>query len=148
MKTFNQIFGASLPTSEDDRKEFLANNCNHVAKEVGYSKAFTSVEVEKKRYELEKVSIYLEDKEEEKKEFNANWKDEVKPYTEEKKLLISELKNKATYVKEDCFAFISDDGMDMLFFNKEGTLVFKRPAYENEKSKSIFSISQTGTDYK
>lgn len=75
MKTFNQIFGASLPTSEDDRKEFLANNCNHVAKEVGYSKAFTSVEVEKKRYELEKVSIYLEDKEEEKKEFNANWKD-------------------------------------------------------------------------
>lgn len=32
MKTFNQIFGASLPTSEDDRKEFLANNCNHVAK--------------------------------------------------------------------------------------------------------------------
>ena len=69
MKTFNQIFGASLPTSEDDRKEFLANNCNHVAKEVGYSKAFTSVEVEKKRYELEKVSIYLEDKEEEKKEF-------------------------------------------------------------------------------
>lgn len=78
--------------------------------------------------------------EQEKKEFNAQHKAEVDPLKLEHGQIVTELKNRSQYVKEDCYLYLEEDKMLMHNVNLEGEIVYSRPARMEERQKNIYSI--------
>ena len=79
MKTFKDFFGAELPSNPKDVEDMLIANSVHTHKNFSYMKRFDKQDLNLRRNQLENLSIRIKDMEEEKKEWTANWKDEMKP---------------------------------------------------------------------
>ncbi len=132
--------------SLEEREQFLRNTCDGM-EEISYSRVFTPEELAKQREVLTEASIALADIEKAKKEAMDNFKEQAKPYIEEKTKAIENLKNKAETVFETCFKYIDEETKMVGFYNAEGNLVSSRPAFPNELQKTVFAeIRKTGTD--
>jgi hypothetical protein len=120
--------------SLEEREQFLRNTCDGT-EEVSYMRTFTPEELAKQRELLTDASIMLADIE------------QAKPYVEQKKKAIENLKAKAETVVEECFKYFDEETMMVGFYNAEGNLVSSRPAFHNEMQKTVFAeIRKTGTD--
>ncbi len=118
----------------EEREQFLRNTCDGT-EEVSYMRTFTPEELAKQRELLTDASIMLADIE------------QAKPYVEQKKKAIENLKAKAETVVEECFKYFDEETMMVGFYNAEGNLVSSRPAFHNEMQKTVFAeIRKTGTD--
>ena len=85
--------------------------------------------------------------EQEKKDAMAEFKERMKPFDEDRKRLLEELKNKSEYVNETCYKFIDHDERMVGYYNKLGELVSSRPIMPQEMQKTTFSINRnTGTE--
>jgi hypothetical protein len=126
--------------SVEARVAFLRDNCDSV-EEKGYMKPFNSDEMAVKKEELANVSIQLAEIEVEKKLAMDALKAQEKPLKEVKNVILQEIKNKATYVKEDLFKFIDLEAREVGFYNAQGQLVEQRPAFGNELQGTIFNSS-------
>lgn len=129
-----------------ERKNYIMNNCES-AEEIGYMKSFSPEEIQKMKDELAETSIIINDIDVESKDVAKMFKEQKKPYTESKKLLLKGIKEKATFVREECYKFIDEGSRVVEFYNSKGELVESRTATAAEMQKSVFhEIRKTGTD--
>lgn len=127
------------------RIEFLESNCDAV-EEKGYMKHFTPEQLAEMKDELASVTIEMNDIEEAKKEVLAEFNERLKPFKEEQKVLLNNIKNKAEFVTEKCYKFIDKENRIVGFYNEEGDLIESRPAYSKELQGTIFQMRRTGTE--
>lgn len=130
-------YGKHLPMEE--RADYLRNTCDGT-EEVSYSRVFTPEELAKQRELLTDASIKLADIDEEKKAAMDAFKEQAKPYVEQKNKAIENLRTKAETVTEECFKYFDEDTKMVGFYNKEGNLVSSRPAFPNEMQKTMFQV--------
>lgn len=129
----------------EERKQALADNCDKL-EEVTYRKPFTPEEIQRKRVELENVSIEISDLEQQKKDYLDALKMEMKPLTEIHKKTVKELKEKSMKISENCYAYLDEESRMMGYYNSEGLLVSSRPATVQELQKTIQMEIRTGTN--
>jgi gas vesicle protein len=121
------------------REEFLRNTCDGT-EEVSYSRVFSPEELAKQRELLTDASIRLADIEEEKKQAMADFKEQAKPYAEQRAKAIQNLRTKAETVTEVCYKYFDEETNMVGFYNREGNLVSSRPAFPNEMQKTMFQV--------
>lgn len=125
--------------SLEERAEFLRNTCDGT-EEVSYSRVFTPEELAEQREMLTDASIKLADIDEEKKAAMDAFKEQAKPYQEQRKKAIENLRKKSETVTEVCFKYFDEDTKMVGFYNKEGNLISSRPAFANEMQKTMFQV--------
>lgn len=131
--------------SLEEREQFLRNTCDGM-EEISYSRVFTPEELAKQREVLTEASIALADIEQAKKDAMAGFKEQAKPYEEQKSKAIENLKAKAETVFETCYKYVDEETKMVGFYNSEGNLVSSRPAFQDELQKTVFAeIRKTGT---
>lgn len=131
---------------EKERLEFLKTNCFGV-EEKGYMKQFSPDELAVMKDELADVSIEINEIEIRKKETIDCFKLELKPLDETRKGLLSNIKQKAEFVKENCYKFIYEDERMVGYFNAGGQLIEARPMQPEEMQKTMFiPMPKTGTN--
>ena len=132
--------------SLEEREEFLRNTCDGT-EEVSYMRTFTPEELAKQRELLTDASIMLADIEQAKKVAMDGFKEQSKPYLEQKAKAIKNLRDKAETVVEECFKYFDEETNMVGFYNAEGNLVSSRPAFPNEMQKTVIAeLRKTGTD--
>jgi hypothetical protein len=131
--------------SLEEREEFLSNTCD-VTEDVSYSRVFTPEELAKQRELLTDASIKLADIDEKKKAAMDDFKEQAKPYAEQRTKAINALRTKSEAVTETCYKFFDEETMMVGFYNKEGNLVSSRPAFQNEMQKTMFADLREGTN--
>lgn len=137
-------YGKDYPLGE--REVFLRNTCDGT-ETVSYSRVFTPEELAEQRELLTDASIMLADIEQAKKDALAGFKEQAKPYEEQRSKAIKNLRDKAETVEEECFKYLDEETKMVGFYNVEGNLVSSRPAFPNELQKTVFAeIRKTGTD--
>jgi hypothetical protein len=128
------------------RIDFLESNCDKV-EEKGYMKRFTPDQMARMKEALSETSIEINDVEEDKKEVMKDFKARLDPLTDERKRLLTGLKNKAEHVTEKCYKFIDMETREVGFYNQEGDLIESRPAFPDELQSNIFQVNRkTGTN--
>lgn len=131
---------------ESDRRQFLEDNCDAV-EEIGYTRRFTTDELNQKKENLANISIEINDIEEEKKEAMSDFKTRLKPLDEDKKKILEQVKKKSEFVQKDCYKFIDHEAKTVGYYNELGELVSSRPIMPQEMQKTIFQLNKkTGTE--
>lgn len=133
-----------LPVAE--RREQLEANADAI-EHLGYTRSLPSEEVDSLKEQLMSVQIKIEEKQEELKEKSKELNTIIKDYKESRKKVTAKLKTRSEYIEEDCYKMIDSNRREVGYYNKEGKLVYSRPARKEELQKSIFQeIRSTGTD--
>ena len=138
-----QIMNELVNLSPIDRLKTLEDNADKM-EELSYTKPFTPEQIRVFKDELSTTMIDLNVIEEEFKEVKDSYKAKMKPLKEETKSLLTDIKNKAEFVKEKCFVFYEGDSAG--YYNAEGVLVYQRPLLPGERQKTIFSVLKEGTN--
>jgi hypothetical protein len=125
--------------SLEEREQFLNNTCDGT-EEVSYSRVFTPEELAEQREQLTEASIKLADIDEKKKESMDFFKQQAKPYAEQRQKAIEALRTKAEIVIEVCYKYFDEETKMVGFYNKQGNLVNSRPAFPNEMQKTVFQV--------
>lgn len=131
--------------SLEEREEFLSNTCDGT-EEVSYSRVFTPEELAKQRELLTDASIKLADIDEKKKAAMDQFKEQAKPFAEQRTKAINALRTKSETVTEKCYKFFDEETKMVGFYNKEGNLINSRPAFQNEMQKTVFADMREGTN--
>lgn len=139
----NQNLAEHLPLNQ--RAGFLRDNADAV-ETLNYLKKFTPEEIQEMKNNLSNVSIEINDIENERKDAVDVFKSKLKPLVIDRKETLTNIRNKAISVKEDCFKFIDHDTNTVSYYNNIGDLVDQRPIMPSERQKSIFSIEKNGTN--
>jgi len=95
---------------------------------------------------LSETAIQINDIEEDKKAVMSEFKFRLEPLNDEKKRLLTGLKNKAEHKVENCYKFVDMDAREVGYYNEEGELIESRPAYADELQGTIFQMKRTGTE--
>lgn len=128
-----------------NRVAFLKDNCDKIV-EKGYMKRFEPDQLTQMKEELSETAIKINDIEVEKKAVMDDFKEKLKPLTDEKHRLLSGLKNKAEFVTENVYKFVDLDDREVGFYNEDGDLIDSRPAYADELQGNLFVVGKTGTN--
>lgn len=136
-----------------ERRAYLEDNSDGVI-EMGYMKSFEPEKVQELKERLAETSIEISEREEAKKASAVQFNAELKPLQEEKAKLMRGIKERAEYVKEECFKIVDADEKMVGFYNSEGDLIESRQAYPNELQGTIhqtlrgqtFHETRTGTN--
>lgn len=140
----DKFLGQDVP--EEQRWQVISDSADAI-EQIGYTRRFTSEELNQKKESLANYSIEINDIEEEKKDAMDVFKDRLKFPSEQKKLLLGQIKESAEFVKEDCAKIIDHESRLVGFYNKLGELVYTRPIMPQEMQKTTFSITRkTGTE--
>lgn len=123
------------------RAAFLMDNCDKV-EEKGYMKRFSPDEMAHMKDILSEVAIGINDVQEKKKEVLSEFKEQLKPLTEEKKRILTGLKNKAEFVRENCYKFVNIDTRQVGYYNSQGDLIDIRSANADELQGNIFQLNR------
>ena len=129
----------------EEREVFLSNTCDGTV-EVSYSRVFTPEELAKQRELLTDASIKLADIDEKKKAAMDQFKEQAKPFAEQRTKAINALRTKSETVTEKCYKFFDEETKMVGFYNKEGHLINSRPAVQNEMQKTVFADMREGTN--
>ena len=136
----------------DDLKErelFIKDNADEVENK-GYSKPLAGSEIDRLKEQLTDACIKKQDLEEEKKTVVKGYQDEINGQKVIIKDCSEKLKSKSEYVMEPCYKLIDEDEKMVGYYNKEGMLVYERPARLEELQPKLFKMNagKTGTDDK
>lgn len=117
---------------------------------MGYSKPIPSEQIEKLKEQLADASIKKLEQEEAKKTAVQMYNEEIKGYKNTIKDVADKLKSKTTYVKEPCYKMVDAQTRQVGYYNKEGMLVYQRPARMAELQPRLFELrpGKTGTENK
>ena len=132
------------------RKAFLKDNCDGVI-EKGYMKPFSTDKMRELKEELAEHSIEIGELEMAKKAATLSYNAELKPLKDRCGQIVHSIKERAEYVKEECYKFVDNDEKMVGFYNADGDLIESRPANPDELQSTIFQIKRledrkTGTD--
>lgn len=129
----------------DQRQEYLNSVCDG-QESVSYTRIFTTEELAEQRELLTDASIMLADIERTKKQALADFKDQAKPWEDQKQKAIESLRTKSEVVEEDCYKVLDEETKMVGFYNSNGDLVSSRGAFASELQKTIFAeFRKTGT---
>lgn len=133
-----------------ERELFIKDNAEGVEK-MGYSKPLPSAAIDKLKETLANACIEHHDLYEAKKAVDQDYQARIK----EQKTIITDcadkLKSKSEYVNEACYKLIDENEKMAGYYNKEGMLVYERPARTEELQPRLFKMNATkptGTDDK
>lgn len=125
-----------------EREIFIKDNAEGVEK-MGYSKPLPSTVIDKLKETLANACIEHHDLQEAKKAVDQDYQARIK----EQKTLIADcadkLKSKSEYVNEPCYKLVNEDDKQVGYYNKEGMLVYERPARLEELQPRLFKINAT-----
>lgn len=128
------------------RIDFLRDNCDAV-EDLGYTKQLPNEEIEALKDRLVENNIQLRDVCADKKAANKEFNDQIKQLEESNDEVTGKLKAKSEFVTEACFKFVDTETREVGYYNREGLLVYCRPARPEEMQKSMFSpVLRTGTE--
>jgi hypothetical protein len=127
------------------RVTFLQDNCDKI-EEMGYMKRFTPEEIQEMKENLSESDIKINDLEDEKKDAVKRITTVLDPLKKSRKEILKNIKQKAEFVKENCFKFLYEDERLIGYYNSEGDLIESRPATSEELQKTIFQVNRTGTN--
>lgn len=131
--------------SARERETIMRSNSDGT-EEISYTKEFSHDDIAAKKDELAEVSIEKSEIEEEKKEVIAEFKMRIDPIKDRINALLTDLKHKSEYVKENCHKFVDRESQMVGYYNSEGDLVYSRPLNASEKQVSLNeAIRKTGT---
>ena len=105
-------------------------------------KRFSPEELAEMKDGLSEVAISINDIEEERKEVAKDFKEQLKPAKEEQKRLLVGLKNKAEFIRENCFKFVNMETREVGYYNEAGDLIDSRSAAADELQANIFQINR------
>ena len=134
-----------------ERRTFLKDNCDCVV-EKGYMKSFASEKIQGLKEKLAETSIEIGEIEAAKKAATASYNAELKPLKEEHTQIVQSIKERAEYVKEECFKFVDQEKKMVGFYNSDGDLIESRPANPDELQMTIMQTfrkpdaARTGTE--
>lgn len=132
----------------DERKEMLEANADAV-EHLGYTRSLPSDEVDQLKEQLMSVQIKIEEKQEELKEKSKELNTIIRDYKDSRKKIVGTLKTRSEYIEEDCYKMVDEKRREVGYYNREGNLVYSRPARREELQKTIFAaIRKTGTEDK
>ena len=136
----------------DDLKErelFIKDNADEVENK-GYSKPLAGSEIDRLKEQLTDACIKKQDLEEEKKTVVKGYQDEINGQKVIIKDCSEKLKSKSKYVMEPCYKLVDEAEKMVGYYNKEGMLVYERPARLEELQPKLFKMNagKTGTDDK
>ncbi|MDR1897995.1 MAG: hypothetical protein LBR10_14525 [Prevotellaceae bacterium] len=128
------------------RETFLKDNCEKV-EEKGYMKPFTPEQLQGHKEKLAELSIKIEETEDEKKASAKHFKAVLDPMYVDRREMVSNIRQKAEYVREVCYRFTDRDTKETGYYNANGDLIECRPATADELQPTIFSmVAKTGTN--
>lgn len=129
------------------RAQFIEDNCDEI-EVVTYTSDFSDSDMDEMRKELGEIDIEIDDKDEAKKAYMQQLRDELKPLKERKKELLSDIKRGYQEITEKCYKFIDRDKGVIEIYNKQGVLVKTRPIGAKEQQRTIIEEINhaTGTD--
>lgn len=119
------------------RAQFIEDNCDET-EVVTYTSDFSEVDMDEMRKELGEIDIEIDDKDEAKKAYMQQLRDELKPLKERKKELLSDIKRGYQEITEKCYKFIDRENGVIEIYNKQGELVKTRPIGAKEQQRTIF----------
>ena len=127
-----------------ERQQMLRDNADTI-EELGYNKEIPDTEMGTMKEQLVTISIDLRDVRADKKEADKEFNKQIKDLKDRRETLTQKLKMRSEYVKEDCFKFIEGD--EVGYYNREGLLVYQRPARADERQATIQqALRRTGTN--
>lgn len=129
---------------EEKRAQMLSDNAESI-EEIGYMKSFTEEEILSMKDDLAEVSIDINEIEIEKKQVTSEFKLKLKPLNDQKKATLTKIKNKAEFVKEECYKFIDHEEQMVTYYNRLGQVVEFRRIRPDEKQLKIFTL-KSGTN--
>lgn len=133
-------------TDPQKRKQFLADNADAVVRKT-YMQRFTPEELQARKEELANVSISINDIESEKKDAMKEFKDRLDPLTEQRTILIGDIRRKAKEVTGDCYCFVNEEERMTYVIAENGECIEARPCTADELQKSVFqTLRATGTE--
>ncbi len=128
------------------REAFLKDNCEKVENK-GYMKAFTPEQLQGYKENLAELSMKIEETEDEKKAQASYFGALLKPLIEQRRVMVSNIRQKAEYVSELCYKFVDREERQTGYYNSDGELIELRPATADELQPTIFSMARkTETD--
>jgi len=132
-----------------EREQYLKDNADTI-EDMGYSKPIPSEQIEKLKEQLADASIKKLEQEEAKKTAVQMYNEEIKGYKNTIKDVADKLKSKTTYVNEPCYKMEDAQTRQVGYYNKEGMLVYQRPARMAELQPRLFELrpGKTGTENK
>ena len=133
--------------SPEERLEMLQNNCDRVIEDYGYEKPLSKDQLKAIKDKLSSASVSLHDVQEEKKEADKEFNEQIKNFKGTIAESVKQLKTRTTYTCEQCFELIDYDEKKVGIYNREGFLIEERPAKLNElrEPRNMFA-QKTGTN--
>ena len=133
--------------SPEERLEMLQNNCDKVLEDYGYEKPLSKDQLKAIKDKLSSASVSLHDVQEEKKEADKEFNEQIKNFKGTIAESVKQLKTRTTYTCEQCFELIDYDEKKVGIYNREGILIEERPAKLNElrEPRNMFA-QKTGTN--
>ena len=137
--------------SPEERLEMLQNNCDKVIEDYGYEKPLSKDQLKAIKDKLSSASVSLHDVQEEKKEADKEFNEQIKNFKGTIAESVKQLKTRTTYTCEQCFELIDYDEKKVGIYNREGILIEERPAKLNElrEPRNMFAqdlTKKTGTN--
>lgn len=130
----------------EQRRQYLADNADSVVKKT-YMQRYTPEELQARKEELANVSISINDIEAEKKEAMKEFKERLDPLTEQRTILIGDIRRKAKEVTGDCYCFVSEEERMTYVISENGDCIEARPCTADELQKTVFQpLRKTGTE--
>lgn len=129
------------------RKQFIEDNCDDI-EVVTYTSDFSEDAMSEMRKELGDIDIEIYEKDEAKKAYMQQLRDELKPLKTRKKELLGDIKRGYEEVTEKCYKFIDRQAGTIKIYNSLGELVKVRPIGAKEQQISLMEQLNhaTGTD--
>ena len=129
------------------RAQLIEDNCDEM-EVVTYTSDFSDTGMDEMRKDLGEIDIEINDKDEAKKAYMQQLRDELKPLKERKKELLSDIKRGYQEITEKCYKFIDRENGVIEIYNRQGELVKTRPIGAKEQQRTIMEEINhaTGTD--
>jgi hypothetical protein len=129
---------------ENERLDVLEANSDGV-EEMHYTEFLTEEELSESKTMLAQVSIKESELGDELKKIKDEYKAKTKPITQQKLILLDEIKHKSRNLYGRCYKLIDFANKEVGFYNSRGQLVYERPAKPEDLQKTIMSARRTGT---
>jgi hypothetical protein len=115
-----------------ERRKLLEENCDGIEL-IDYTKKLSREELIERKDRLAKISIDEKEILEEKRQVMQEFKDRLESITDEKSVLLKEIKQEEVQVTQDCYKFVADifnvpEKGRVGYYNTQGILVKSRKA--------------------
>lgn len=131
-----------------ERRRYLEDNADSIENK-GYMKPYTPEELQGHKENLANTMIEISAIESEYQTMKTQFKSRLKPLQEKRDEMVSNIRQKAEFVSENCYKFVDREERMTGYYNADGDLIEMRSSTADELGPNVFSLnreSKTGTD--